>query len=285
MPEMKSREVQLPQGTVKVREAGSGPVLLFVHGALVDGRLWDPVVERLAPDARCIVPDLPLGSHRIALNADADVTPRGVAKLLGDLVTALGLEDVTLVGNDTGGAICQVAAAERPPWLRALVLTNCDAFETFPPAAFKPTFMAGKIPGGARVMASAMKVRALRRAPFAYGWLGRDLDDELTADWMRPAAEDGAVRRDLRKLLAGVSEEVTLDAAAKLAKFDRPALIVWGAADKFFKVSLGERLAKTIPGARLVRIEGAVTFVMQDEPDRLAELIAGFVREPVAAPA
>src|ERR671922_161104 len=106
-------EITLPQGTIRYRDQGDGPPLVFVHGLLVDGRLWEPVVERL-DGHRCIVPDLPLGSHHVAMQPDADQTPTGVAKLIADLIAALDLRDVTLVGNDTGGALCQLVAARHP---------------------------------------------------------------------------------------------------------------------------------------------------------------------------
>ena len=81
------------------------PAIVFVHGAFVDGSLWRKVVPRLEGSYRCIVPDLPLGSHGTPMHEDADLSPPGLAKLIADFVEALGLEDVTLVGNDTGGAI------------------------------------------------------------------------------------------------------------------------------------------------------------------------------------
>ena len=135
-PEDVMPEISLPQGTIHYRDEGSGPTLVFIHGALVDGRLWDPVVERLAGRARCIVPDLPLGSHRTAMRPDADLSPHGLAQLIAGVLDALDLHDVTLIGNDTGGALCQLVVARHPERVGRLVLTDCDAFENFPPKAF-----------------------------------------------------------------------------------------------------------------------------------------------------
>ncbi len=130
-------EIQLSQGTVRYRDEGAGPPVLFVHGVLVDGRAWDRVVPRLTDRARCIVPDLPLGAHQVPMPADADLSPLGLARLIVELIERLELDDVTLVGNDTGGALCQLVAAHHPQRLGRLVLTNCDSFEHFPPKQFR----------------------------------------------------------------------------------------------------------------------------------------------------
>src|SRR4051794_22027636 len=111
---MPTKTLQLPQGPVRVRDEGEGPPIVFIHGLLVDGRLWDDVVPLLSTHARCIVPDLPLGSHHTALRPDADLTPHGLAKLIADLLAAMDLTDVTLVGNDTGGGLCQIVVTRHP---------------------------------------------------------------------------------------------------------------------------------------------------------------------------
>ena len=127
----------LPQGTIRYRERGNGEPIVFVHGLLVNGDLWRKVVPTLAKDFRCITPDWPLGSHEVPMNPDADLTPTGLAKLVADFLAALELENVTLVGNDTGGALSQIVVTEHPERIARLVLTPCDAFEVFPPRLFK----------------------------------------------------------------------------------------------------------------------------------------------------
>src|SRR5688572_25726708 len=107
-------EVHLPQGTIRYREDGTGEPLLFVHGVVVNGSLWRNVAGPLSKDFRCIVPDWPLGSHEVPMAPDADLSPTALAQLVVDFMDALGLEQVTLVGNDTGGAICQLVAANHP---------------------------------------------------------------------------------------------------------------------------------------------------------------------------
>jgi pimeloyl-ACP methyl ester carboxylesterase len=149
-PKATEATVQLAAGPISYRSFGpeDGPAVVFVHGILVDGNLWRGVAERLGERGyRAITPDLPLGSHRHAMAPDADLSPRGVARMVLDLIAALGLDHVTLVGNDTGGAICQFVIDTDPGPVDRLVLTNCDSFRHFPPAAFKPMFWLGRVPG------------------------------------------------------------------------------------------------------------------------------------------
>jgi pimeloyl-ACP methyl ester carboxylesterase len=281
-------EVKLPQGTIRYSDSGSGPTLLFVHGALVDGTLWSRVSERLESRFRCVRPDLPLGSHRVPLSPDADLTPPGLAKLVADFMAALELQDVTLVGNDTGGAICQLVAVSHRDRLARLVLTPCDAFENFPPPAFRYLEVAARIPGAIGLLMQSMRPRAMRRTPLAYGWLTKHrLDDAVLDAWVEPIMSDRGVRRDAAKVLRGLDKRYTIEAAERLRDFDRPVLLAWAPEDRFFKWEFAERLAGVFPDVRLERIDDARTFVALDQPDRLADLICGFAAPPErgAAPA
>jgi pimeloyl-ACP methyl ester carboxylesterase len=271
------KEVQLPQGTIRYRDSGQGQPLVFVHGLLVDGRLWRKLTPLLEKRFRCIVPDLPLGSHTVAMNEDADLSPPGLARLIADFVGAVGLEKATLVANDTGGALTQLVMTGHPEVVDGAVLTSCDAFEQFPPAAFKSLIAAAKAPGGLLALYQPMRSKAARRLPVAFGWLAHELDDEVTEAWVRPVLENPAVRRDVVKVLKGIDPGYTLDAAAKLHRFERPVLVAWAADDKFFHREHGERLAQIIPDARFELVDGARTFVSEDQPQRLAELIEEFV--------
>lgn len=277
-------DVKLPQGTIHYRESGEGPPVVFVHGLLVDGRLWRKVTPLLSDRFRCIVPDLPLGSHVAPMNPDADLSPPGLARVLAGFMQALELQDVTLVANDTGGAISQITAANHPERIGRLVLTNCDAFENFLPPAFRPLQWAAKVPGMLNATLQGMRFKALRRLPIAYGWLiKRDFDAAPTREWVDPFLADRGVRRDTVKVLKGIDPRYTIEAAEKLRDFERPALLAWAVEDRFFKVSYGERLAETIRGATLERIDDSYTFVSEDQPERLAELIQAFARERAPA--
>jgi pimeloyl-ACP methyl ester carboxylesterase len=270
-------ELTLPQGTIRYRDEGSGPTVFLVHGALVDGRLWDPVVERLRDRFRCVVPDLPLGSHELAVAPDADLSPHGLARLIAGILEALHLEDVTLVGNDTGGALCQLLVVAQPERIGRLVLTDCDAFADFPPKAFKPLVAAAKLPGALRALLAPMRAKAPRRLPLAYGWLAkRPIPDDVMDGWTLRALRDPGVMADLRKALSGLEPNVLLDNTPKLSSFNRPVLLIWSREDKFFKVEHAHRLAAIFPDARVEELTDSYTFVSWDQPDRVAALIGAF---------
>jgi pimeloyl-ACP methyl ester carboxylesterase len=277
-------EVKISQGTIRYRESGEGPPIVFLHGLLVDGRLWRKVTPLLEGGHRCIVPDLPLGSHTVPMEPGADLSPPGVARIIASFLEALDLEDVTVVANDTGGAMTQITAANHPERIGRLVLTNCDAFENFLPPAFRPLQWSARVPGMLTGVMQGMRLAPMRRLPIAFGWLiKRDFAAAPTREWVEPFLTDRAVRRDTVKLLKGIDPKYTVEAAEKLRGWDKPALLAWAVEDRFFKLSYADRLADAIPGARLERIEDSYTFVPEDQPERLAELIGSFTREPTRA--
>jgi pimeloyl-ACP methyl ester carboxylesterase len=270
-------KLELPQGTIRYREEGSGEPLLFVHGLLVDGRLWREVTPHLSDRWRCIAPDWPLGSHRSALAAGADRSPRGIARLIGDFAEALDLGRVTVVANDTGGAISQLLAAERPQLLNGLVLTNCDLLENFLPPAFMPLKWLAYVPGAYAALARLAAPAAIRRSPLGFGMLShRTIPDELTASWLAPLRE-APIRADVLATIKAIDKRDTLDAAARLSEHPVPLLLAWGADDPFFKPRFARRLADMVPGAQLVEVHGSRAFVPEDQPERLAALVAEFV--------
>ena len=277
------RTLDLPGGRLVVHEAGEGPTIVFVHGLLVNANLWRKVVARLSPDFHCVTLDLPLGSHVEPLGGD-DLTPPGLAALVCDALDALALDDVTLVGNDTGGAVCQIVVTTHPERIGRLVLTPCDYRDTFPPKLFKPLLALARVPGATYGVLSSLRPRTARRLPPAYGWLTkRPIEAQAEDTYVLAALEDAAVLGELNDVLAGIDTRHTNEAADRLPDFDRPALIAWASEDRFFRNGIPEALASTLPNARLEWIDDSYTFVAEDQPERLAELIAGFVREPAAA--
>jgi pimeloyl-ACP methyl ester carboxylesterase len=274
--------VALDQGTIHYREQGQGDPLVFVHGLLVDGRLWREVSTRLAPTHRCIVPDWPLGSHRTALAPGADRSPRGIAHLIADFLDALELGDVTIVANDTGGAISQILASERPERLRGLVLTNCDCLENFLPPMLRPLQWLAHVPGAWALIARQLRLAAIRRSRLGFGMLShRPLPDDLTAAWVAPLRDPG-VRADLVATLKAIDKRDTLAAAERLHERPLPTLLAWAPDDLMFPLRYATRLAAMIPGSRLEQIPDSRAFVPHDQPERLAELIAAFVDELTA---
>jgi pimeloyl-ACP methyl ester carboxylesterase len=283
---LEQRETRLPQGVIRYRELGTGEPIVLVHGLLVNSYLWADVAELLAKDFRVIAPDLPLGSHSQPLEPGADLSPTGLAKLISDFLLALDLDRVTLVGNDTGGALCQLVAVHHGDRVGRLVLTPCDSYESFPPPAFVPLMALGRIPGAVWVVGNSMRPRFAQRLPIAYGWLSKKpIDDEVMRSFLRPLQTDRRIRREVAAVMRGVDKRYTLEAAKQFAEFDKPVLIAWAPEDRFFKFRSAERLARDFPNAQLERIEDSLTFVSIDQPQRLAELIAAFVRQPTGAAA
>jgi pimeloyl-ACP methyl ester carboxylesterase len=272
------KEIELPAGRIRYREAGEGKPVVFVHGFLVDGRLWDGVVDQLSDRCRCIAPDWPIAAHQVAMNPDADLSPTGIAALIASFLEALELEDVTIVGNDSGGAMSQVLVTRHPKRVGRLVLTNCDTHENFPPGIFKAMPPLAKLPGGMTVLSAPFRIGALARTAFK-PFARTPIPADLIASWMRPSLTDPGVKHDATKVTAGMNKRYTLEAAERLSESELPLLLTWAPGDKFFPISYAERLERETPNARLVRIPEASTFVALDQPARLADEIATFVQE------
>ena len=274
-------ELDLPQGRLRVFEAGSGPPIVLVHGLAVNANLWRKVVPRLAPDFGCVTLDLPLGSHTLPM-PEADLSPPRLGDLVADAIEALSLESVTLVGNDTGGALCQIVVTRRPERIGQLVLTSCESRGNVPPAMFSYMKLAARIPGALRLLGALMRLRFLRRLPFAYGWLTKQRIDRAAEDsYVLAGASVPGVIADARRVLRRLDRRYTSEAADLLGGFDRPALIAWSREDRFFKPADAVRLVSDLPNARLEWINDARSFSPEDQPARLSELIAAFAREPV----
>ena len=279
------REVRLERGVIRYREVGTGPVLLFVHGILANGTLWRDVVAILSDRFRCIVPDLPLGGHSLPMGPEVEMSPPGVARIVARLMEQLDLRDVTLVGNDTGGAICQVVISEHPERVGRLVLTNCDAYEAFFPTLLKPIQYAARLFGRrfTDLLAWTLRARFAQRALFKTVAI-RHIDDATLDAYSGRFMQDSGVRRDLTRFLRGVSRRYTLEAAHSFPNFSRPVLIAWGDKDLFFSPRLALRLQHDFPDARLEAVAGSRTFVPEDGPERLARFIGEFSEESVGAP-
>jgi pimeloyl-ACP methyl ester carboxylesterase len=271
-------EIELTSGTIRYRDTGSGPTIVFVHGLLVDGTLWRKVVAQLEDRFRCVVPDLPLGSQTVAMKPDADLSPPGLARAIGEFLEKLDLGDVTLVANDTGGALTQILLASGDTdRIAKVVLTPCDSFDNFFPPLFRPLKYLARVPGAVNGVIQGMRAPAMRRLPMAYGWLTkRRVPNEVTAGWVRPCQTDKGVRRDTAKLLTGVDSKYTIEAAEQLHTFPRPVLLAWAPEDRFFPIEHAHRLAGLFPDARVEEIPDSYSFVSEDQPDRTAQLIAGF---------
>ena len=271
-------QVALEQATIDYRVLGPEdsphPPVLFVHGILVDNRLWVEVAERLARQGfRCFLPNWPLGSHTIPVNDGADLSPRGVATMIHDFIASLGLSDVTLVGNDTGGGLCQLLIDAYPDDVGRVVLTNCDAFDKFPPFPFTMVFAMLRGPKSIKTLFATMRIKALRHSPLGFGLLVKP-DPALTASWLAPCRNDTRICRDLATLLRHVARTDLTDVSTRLPRFTKPVTVVWGQRDRCFTPALGRRLAALFPNSTMVEVPGARTFVALDDPAAVVDAIA-----------
>jgi pimeloyl-ACP methyl ester carboxylesterase len=270
-------QVALDQATIDYRVLGPQdsphPPVVFVHGILVDSRLWDRVAEGLARQGfRCYLPDWPLGSHVTAVTDRRVLSPRGLATLIRDFIVTLDLSDVTLVGNDTGGGLCQLVVDAYPDQIGRLVLTNCDAFDKFPPFPFTAVFALLRGPVSIKLLFEQMRIKALRHSPLGYGLLVHP-DPQLTAAWLEPARTDVRIRRDLATLLRRVAQTDLVDVSTRLGRFAKPVTMVWGQRDRAFTPALGRRLAALFPNCAFIEVPEARTFVSLDAPEAVIAAI------------
>jgi pimeloyl-ACP methyl ester carboxylesterase len=216
------------------------------------------------------------------MRPDADLSLRGHARLVAELLERLDLRDVTLVQNDLGYA--QLVALEHPERLARLVLVSCEAFDNLPPGLpGRGLGLAARVPGGLNALLQPMRLRALRRLPMALGWMSkRPIPHEVTDTWFRPLLSRREIRRDVLRYIRSATAAELQAASERMGEFDRPALVVWAAEDRVMPPEHGRRLAALLPQGRLAEVADSYTLVPEDQPAELARLVREFVREPVA---
>src|SRR5438105_4384301 len=284
-------EIKLSAGTIEYSDTGDSaddrPTIVLLHGLMMDASLWDGTIAELSVDHRCIAPTLPLGGHRLAMRPDADLSLRRIARLVTEFLDRLDLHDVTLVGNDTGGALVQLLMSDGNARVGRAVLVSCDAFDNFPPGLTgKTLLLSGKLPLPLfGLFMQQMRLRAVRRLPIAFGWLTKR-GDAATARWMRPVLTQPEIRRDAVRMLraAGADTRFLLTAAERLPGFDRPALVVWASQDRVMPPAHGQRLAGLLPQGRLSEVDDSYTLIPLDQPARLAQIIRDFGDELETGP-
>ena len=274
----REHRVDLPEGAISYRDCGNGSPFVFVHGVGVNGDLWRQVVPRLASHHRCITPDLPWGSHSIPLQPDADLSLPGMARITANFLEALDLNDVAIVANDTGGAVAQALVGRHPDRIARLVLTSCDAFDKFPPTPQKYLKVMARSRLLTWIVSYTAQFKPIQRLPTAYGFVtSRAMPPDIMRSFTGPVRLNPGVRRDFRSMLRAVDTKYTFEAAARLANFDKPALVLWAEDDKIFPRDHGRRLAKLLPQGRFELIAGSRTFIPEDQPDRLVAAIEDFL--------
>lgn len=275
-----SRRIDLDGAVLHYLDEGEGPALLLLHGNPTWSFLYRDVIRGLAGRFRCVALDYPgFGLSHAA--AGYDFRPASHARVVERFVEALGLRDLTLVGQDWGGPIGLAVAARHAERMRALVLGNTWAwpvngdphFERFSWLMGGPVgrlairhfnaFVNLLVPAGVKRRRLAPDVMAAYRAPTA-----------LAPRRMATAVFPREIIRS-RDFLAEV--EAGLPRLAHL-----PVLLLWGDRDIAFRESERQRLEAALPRHRTVLLHGAGHFIQEDAPEAMARAITTWWDETVA---
>jgi pimeloyl-ACP methyl ester carboxylesterase len=274
-----ARNVETPSGRIGYVERGSGPVALFVHGVLLNGYFWRHQLQHLGDIRRCIAPDL-LAHGRTEIGAGQDASVTANARMLSEFLDELKIDQVDLVGNDSGGGICQVFAALYPERVRSITLTNCDTHDNWPPEAFKPfvnLVRSGGLPG---LLSSMLKDKNIYRSPQALG-PAYERPDEVTdttiETYLKPHVQTSQRTRDLERFVEAFDNAHTVRVERQLQALQAPALIVWGDDDVYFDIKWSQWLEKTLGGrTRRVVLNGARIFFPEERAQQFNTHLRSF---------
>jgi pimeloyl-ACP methyl ester carboxylesterase len=281
--------VMTPTGPVSYVDTGgpARPVALFIHGVGTSSYLWRKVIERVRDDRRCVALDLPLHGETPG-RAGQDYSLRGLARFVADFCDALGLADIDLVANDTGGAVAQIFAANRPELLRSFTLTNCETHDNVPPLAFLPAVLLARLGLFARSAPRLLKdPRRARRRLFGSGYQDvEQLPIEVFRRWQEPLFGNRERANEFQRWLASLHKRDLLAVEDDLRRLRVPTLVVWGTDDRFFDRKWASWLRDTIPGVReVVEVPGGRLFFPDERPDDLAEPLRRHWHEAATKPA
>jgi pimeloyl-ACP methyl ester carboxylesterase len=273
-PELGERkQVETSHGPIAYHEAGAGPPLVLVHGFLANANIWRKLIPLIEKDFRCLSVDWPLGSHYLPVHTDADLSPPGIQALIADLLERLELQDVVLMGNDSGGAYSQMVAAAGNPRLAALALNSCETPEDrWPPKGFGHLKRSARTAGGLDLMVQSLRVKRSWRSPIAYGRLAkRPITDAVMWSFVDPFFQSAEIRRDARKVIQNVGPEYHRAAADTLiSEFERPVVFVWGEDERVFPLAHARNYATALANTQLRVVPDSFTYVSEDNPHGLA---------------
>jgi pimeloyl-ACP methyl ester carboxylesterase len=270
--------VELSAGTIDYEDtSGDGPPIVFVHG-LSDSRHWRKVVAVLRDEYRCVSPTLPLGSHQRPMKPDADLSLRGMGRILAEFIAAVGLDNVTLCFNDWSCGQTMVADG-LVDQVGRLVFVSCETENNYPPGAGgQAVVMATRVPGGLALFRAVLANPRLRPLPMFYGPMTkRGVPDDLMREWLAPLKRP-EIRRDFRKYILDVKQgrRDMRAATPTLAGFDRPVLVVWDSEGRMMPNEEGRKLADAFPDSRLIELPDCRTLIPEDQPVELAAAIREF---------
>lgn len=274
---MNQKVVELSQGRIHYKEFGNeeAHAILFVHGLLANSLLWQDVAKGLSQDFRCITPDWPLGSHSEPMKPDADVSPQGMIQIIFEFIDHLNLKEVTLVGNNSGGALAQMMVAAHPERIDKLILTSCDAYDIWLPYPFKLIEIFAFVPGVLFLISKLMKCPKFR----GFRGLSKRMPKKTSDSFALPLSSSAGLRRDYGKFLRALSPKLTLEAAKHFDKFNKPVLIAWSHEDQFFPIEHANKLHQQFHDSKLIFIEDSYTFSAIDNPTQLTNEIRIFLKD------
>lgn len=276
-----ARSAETPSGRVSYVERGTGPVALFVHGVLLNGWFWRQQLQGLGDLRRCIAVDL-LAHGRTQINPTQDVSVTANARMLHELLDALKIDEVDLVGNDSGGGICQIFAALFPERVRTITLTNCDTHDNWPPEAFKPFVQMVSEGGLPQTLSAMLHDKNVYRSPQALGPAyerPEAVTDATIEAYLTPHVRTEQRTRDLERFVTAFDNKHTVLIESRLRELRKPALIVWGDDDIYFDVKWSKWLQDTLPGCtRRVVLKGARIFFAEERSQALNDELRTFWR-------
>lgn len=276
-------ELDLTSGRFEYEDTGGpGPIVVFMHGLMMDNRVWSDVVARLAPDFRCIAPVFPLGSHRWPMHEDADLSPPGLAALLAEFLDVLDLQEVTLAINDVSYPLTLATANHRR--LSRLVITPCEAFDNIPPGLpGKFVGLAARLPGGLWLATQSLRVPGVQRLPITFGRMStRSIPRTVLDRWLAPARRSRSIRADLLKYIRTATAEWQTEMTRSLTNFSGSTLILWGPQDKVMPFQHAQLLERRLAQATLVPVPGARTLMPLDRPGEVAAHMREFLTHQAA---
>lgn len=274
-------KLELKGNTIEYQEFGKGHPLIFIHGAFSSGNTWRKVLPELSNYFHCIVPEWPFGGHKIPISTKLDFSPTGIADLINDLLKALNLKNVIIIANDTGGAYAQVFTAKYREKVSHLILSNCEAFEVFPPKKFQSLKSMVKVPGYLWLLAKVFKYKPALKWNITFGLLSHHLKkEEISKFYVKHFVKNKLIRNDFKKLAIEWHPKYTEKSAKELVGFKKPVLILWGMDDKeLFPVELGKRLKSIFQNSTFFEISNSLTYVQEDNPREFIEHIIKFAKE------
>jgi len=272
------RSLDVISGRIALFERGEGPVALFIHGVPLNGYHWRAVIQRVQHRRRCIAIDLMgLGYTEIAPSQDVSFTAQ--AHMIAEVLNALNIQNVDLVGNDSGGAIAQIFAAHHPERLRSLVLTNCDVHDGWPPPQVLTIMEHARKGTLAAIFQPVLDRPDLARDRYARGEsvpLFRSytdpsvLTDDVIRHYLQPLLSSRTRLEEFQRYWLGFNNAHTVAIHSALKRLQVPTLIVWGLKDIFFDKKWAYWLKDTIPGAkRVVEVADGRLFFPEDRPEDL----------------